>query len=104
VGHLEEGADSFTWTPHFFHRWEMPVTMMPPILLWAEEDENHHDAVWSAQDIVPCYEWETPRLTVRQREDGAGWDRTIVLFKPLAHCDLASLAALEAGAREQVAG
>jgi hypothetical protein len=78
--------------------------MMPPVLLWAEEDENRHDAAWSALDISACYDWDTPRLTVRQREDGAGWDRTLVLFKPLAHYDMTSLATLEAGAREHDPG
>jgi hypothetical protein len=100
IGHLDPETDSFTWSQHYFHRWEMPATLMPRVLAWADRDENHDGEDWAAREVVACYEWSVPHVTLKEVPYGDGWARSILLFKPLESCELSYLAVIEAEVRK----
>ncbi|MFY9234769.1 MAG: hypothetical protein WAO58_09965 [Fimbriimonadaceae bacterium] len=58
VGVLREGRFSYESVP--FIRWELPASLVPNVIRWAEQKGIRRVEPWAPIAVMPYYDWQSP--------------------------------------------
>lgn len=98
LGVLRRGSEHVEYNPWTLLRMQIPLTLVPQTLEWAASEEFRRPEAWAAPAVMPCGEWDVPRLIVGT--EGPHAALVILPCQPEA-MDPELLASLEAAMRSE---
>jgi hypothetical protein len=76
--------DEFTYSPLEFIRWEIPATLVPNIVRWAEREDILYKEPWAPLGVMPYYDWQSPIASIPMEGEAlAGMAAAYVIPKAL---------------------
>lgn len=71
LGVLPRGSRHVEFAPWTLLRMQIPLTLVPQTLQWAASEEFRRPEPWASAAVMPCGEWDVPRLIVGEEGPNA---------------------------------